>query len=166
MKRIYVLIGPKGGGKSYVGRLLEQELGIQFLSIEEIFIRLQKKGISTSEVQEKGYQRVEAHVTDILTQSNAVSFEITVLTPASKHLLSRLGLLAEIEMVQILAPLELCLERIKQRDASRHIDIPEERIMEINELSLKQPIHTNLKIDTSQLNDEEMLEKFRTAYSN
>ena len=164
MNRIYILIGPKGGGKSYVGRLLEQEFGIQFLPIEEIFIQLQKKGVSTSEVQEKGYQRVEARVTDILTQSNAVSFEITVLTPASKDLLSRLGLLAQIEMVQISAPLKLCLERIKQRDASDHIDIPEERIMGINKLSVKQQIHTKLKIDTSQLNDEEMLEKFRKEY--
>ena len=50
MNKVYVLVGPKGSGKSYVGRLLEREFGIEFLSIEEIFVKLQRKGVSTPDV--------------------------------------------------------------------------------------------------------------------
>lgn len=40
MKTVYLLIGPKGSGKSYIGNLIENELGIKFLNVEEFFIDL------------------------------------------------------------------------------------------------------------------------------
>lgn len=101
---VYVLIGPKGGGKSYVGRLLEREFGIKFLAIEEIFINLQGKGISTPDVQARGYKIVEERISEILAKGNdAVSFEITVLTPSSRTLLEQLGQRSQMEMIQIYA---------------------------------------------------------------
>ena len=136
MSTVYVLIGPKGSGKSYVGRLLEREFGITFLSIEDIFIKLQSKDVSTPDVQDRGYKIVEEQIGGMLDQGESVSFEITVLTPASKTLLSRLELRAHIERVQIFAPPELCLERIRTRDSARHIEISEEKIAEINELNV------------------------------
>ena len=140
MNRIYVLVGPKGSGKSYVGRLLNSEFGIEFLAIEEIFVKLQGTGVSTPYIQEKGYEIVEERVLEILNRGNAASFEITVFMPASKNLLSRLELNAHIELVQVYAPPELCLERIKARDSTKHIEISEERIAEINRLSVEQHV--------------------------
>ena len=144
------------------GRLLAKELGIKFLPIEEIFVKLQGKGVSPPDVQEKGYTIVEERVAEILANGNSVSFEITVLTPASRNLLSQLGLQAKVEMIQIYAPLELCLERIKSRDKASHIEIPEEKIMEINKLSVAQQIDAKLQIDSSKMSDEEILERVRT----
>jgi len=74
--------------------------------------------------------------------------------------LSRLGLQARIEMIQIYAPPELCLARLSARDSASHIDISEEKIREINRLSVNQQIEARLRIDTSELRDEEILEKF------
>lgn len=164
MSVVYVLIGPKGSGKSYLGRLLEKECGIKFLSIEDIFIKLQGKGISTPDVQERGYKTVEKRVSEILARENAVSFEITVLTPSSKNLLSQLGLRSHVEMIQVYAPLELCLERIKTRETVSHIEISEEKIIAINQLSENQQVNSKLRIDTSEMKDEEILEKFRAIY--
>lgn len=161
MKRaIYVLIGPKGSGKSHLGRLLEGEFGVKFLSIEKIFINLQGQGISTPEVQERGYKAVETRVSEILATGKSVSFEITVLTPASRNFLSRLERQARVEMIQMYAPLELCLERIKTRDTASHIETPEEKIREINRLSVKQQIDAKFRIDTSEMTDEEILETY------
>ena len=63
-------------------------------------------------------------------------------------------------MIQIYAPPELCLARIAARDATQHIDISEEKIREINKLSQNQQIEARLRIDTSELRDEEIMAKF------
>jgi shikimate kinase len=164
MNNVYVLIGPKGSGKSYVGRLLEKELGISFLPIEEIFIGLQKTGVSTPTVQEQGYTLVEARVLEMLATEQAVSFEITVLTPASKKLLTRLGKQAQVELIRVDAPPDTCLSRIKSRDQASHIKITEERIAGINRISARQQIDARLQIDTSQLGDAQILTQFTTVY--
>ena len=164
MNKVYVLVGPKGSGKSYVGRLLEREFGIEFLSIEEIFVKLQGKGVSSLDVQERGYKIVEECVSEILAKGYAVSFEITVFMPASRNLLNRLELQAQLEIIQVYAPLELCLERIKNRDETKHIEISEEKIAEINKLSVNQHLASKFRIDTSEMNDEEILEQFRVVY--
>lgn len=164
MSKIYVLIGPKGGGKSYLGRLLEKELGIAFLAIEEIFLQLQAKGISTPDVQAKGYQIVEEQVLEILAGGSDVSFELTVLTPASTDLLNRLKSRAPVEIVAVVAPPELCLARIKTRDAARHIDIAEEKIAEINRISLSQQLDAALRVDTSTMNDDVILQIFKQMF--
>lgn len=36
LKTVYVLIGPKGSGKTYIGSLLEIEIGLKFLSVEKL----------------------------------------------------------------------------------------------------------------------------------
>lgn len=163
-KIVYVLIGPKGSGKSHVGRLLEKELNISFLPIEAIFVGLQKTGISTPAIQEQGYAMVEARVLEILVTKQAVSFELTVLTPASKNLLTRLGRQTQVELIQVYAPPDICLIRIRNRDQASHIEISEERIIEINRISASQQIDVRLQIDTSQLNEAQILEQFTAVY--
>ncbi len=166
MSKIYVLVGPKGSGKSYIGRLLNSAFGIEFLAIEEIFVKLQGTGVSTPDIQKKGYKIVEERILEILNRGIAASFEITVFTPASKNLLNRLELHASIETIQVYAPLELCLERIKVRDSVNHIEISDERIAEINRLSVEQHVDSKLQIDTSQMTDEQILEEFRVIFRN
>lgn len=36
VKRIYILIGPKGSGKTYIGTPLQDQLHIPFLRVEDI----------------------------------------------------------------------------------------------------------------------------------
>ena len=164
MSSVYVLLGPKGSGKSYIGRLLESKLGIKFLPIEEIFINLQHKGISTPDVQERGYELVKQKASEILAAGHDVSFEITVLTSASKNLLNQIGLQSHIEFIQVYAPPELCLQRIRTRDSASHIEISEEKIAEINRLSVNQQVSAKLQIDTSKMSDDKILESFKAVY--
>tara|TARA_B110000879_G_C11069656_1_gene470167 strand:- start:674 stop:829 length:156 start_codon:yes stop_codon:yes gene_type:complete len=39
LKTFYVLIGPKGSGKPYIGSILEQEVGLKFLSVEKLGLK-------------------------------------------------------------------------------------------------------------------------------
>ena len=41
MKTLYMLIGPKGAGKSYIGRLVSQRTDIRFLRVESIWLTVQ-----------------------------------------------------------------------------------------------------------------------------
>ena len=66
--------------------------------------------------------------------------------------------------IQIYAPLHLCLERIKSRDGTKHIKISEEKIVKINSLSVNQHVDSKLRIDTSEMSDEEILQQFRAVY--
>lgn len=46
---IFVLVGPKGSGKSHIGDLISRKLGIPFLRVEPIFL----ENIRTSKLQGK-----------------------------------------------------------------------------------------------------------------
>jgi shikimate kinase len=41
MKLLYLLIGPKGSGKSHIGALVSQHTDIYFLRVEPIWLSLQ-----------------------------------------------------------------------------------------------------------------------------
>lgn len=60
MKTIFILIGAKGSGKSYVGRLIEKNLGIKFMLTEKIFLKIQNfRDISDKSFLKEGYETVE-----------------------------------------------------------------------------------------------------------
>ena len=50
-------------------------------------------------------------------------------------------------MVQVRAPLEMCISRIHSRDGSRHIAVSDERIEEINRLAVKVELPWSATVD-------------------
>jgi shikimate kinase len=50
-KILYLLIGPKGAGKTYIGTLVDRHTEIQFIRVEPIWLNLQPG--------EDGWQKVE-----------------------------------------------------------------------------------------------------------
>jgi shikimate kinase len=41
-KIVYLLIGPKGSGKSFIGTLMDERLGIRFIRVENISKKVKK----------------------------------------------------------------------------------------------------------------------------
>ena len=54
-KTLYMLIGPKGSGKTYIGTLVENETDISFLRVENIWLKLSP--------EEDGWIKVEQAIT-------------------------------------------------------------------------------------------------------
>ena len=76
---------------------------------------------------------MEEKVDEYLLSNEEIGFEITVLTKCSKDFLKHLKLKYTIEkkytieFIQILALIDLCLKRVKQRDATAQIKMSEEK---------------------------------------
>lgn len=166
-KTVYILIGPKGSGKTYIGQLLEKELDIRFLAVEPIFMSIKGQRHNTDEdFIREGFELVEEAIDKSLEYHNGISFEATGATPLFKDLVNKLRRKYTVMLVRFRAPLALCLERIKTRDASLQIPVSEELIEKVNRLSDTADFDYTLTIDNSGTStgasDREIIDSFKT----
>ncbi|MBL0211186.1 MAG: AAA family ATPase [Holophagaceae bacterium] len=136
MKKIVILVGPKGAGKSTIGQLLATELGLHFLRVEPLFLRVRAElGASHPDFEPRGLASVLASVKEALSLHEAVCIEST---GASTHLpgfLDEASGLGQVLLVRVLARPDQCLERIRTRDTSIHIPVSDDQIQRINALA-------------------------------
>jgi shikimate kinase len=165
MKTVYILIGPKGSGKTYIGQLLEQELGIPFLQVEPIFLAIKGESDALNpHYLEKGYRLVEEAVASNLQTNDSVAFDSTGAALEFKHLLARLETRYSVKLIRIHAPADLCLSRIKARDKSLQIPVSEELIETVNRLSVAAEFDYALTIDNGGASDEKIISAFRSLF--
>jgi shikimate kinase len=127
---IIVLVGPKGAGKSYLGQRMRDDLGLNFLEVERIWVELKSEGeLSDKSFADEGTRRVLARIANALnTNPAAVIIESTGAAPWFHGFLRQLQDLATVEFVKVTAPIEICLQRIEQRDSSIHLPASRELI--------------------------------------
>lgn len=162
MKTVYILVGPKGSGKTHIGNILADAFAIRFIESEAIFAKLQKEGITTDEHQQRGFEILENHIDQTLSENASVCFEITVYTPHSTKLVNNLRNKYTVEEIRVFAPNEVCLSRIRSRPTAGHITISEDKIIEINRLSNAQELDAKLMIINNNLTDVDI----QTLFSN
>lgn len=137
-KKIILLVGPKGSGKTYLASRMENELGVGFVRVEPIWLALAKEMRPGSIAFDNlGQFRVLDAVRTALTSHSAVCLESTGTAPWLPRQLKELEAICDLMLVKVEAPLSLCLERVRQRDASQHIPVSDERVAEINEIAAK-----------------------------
>ncbi len=149
-KTVFILVGPKGSGKTHIGALLEKEIGLKFLSVEKLGLENSKRSKLT------GYERVkesfheeEEEIDRILAQEDAMTFEATGSSEYFFTVLERLRSKYNVKLIRIFSPLAACYRRIKQRDANAHLPVSEEMIKTINEKASKVALDWALTIDNS-----------------
>ena len=158
-KTLFILIGPKGSGKTHIGTLVQQELGIVFIRIEDLWVKLKEERFS-NEYLRKGFSQVEKEINNKFKETNTLIVESTAASTEFHNLLSRLKANYEVKLIQIIAPLDLCLERIKKRDQSIHIAVSEAQIEEINRISSSADLPFDLTIKNDKTTDDEIIKKF------
>ena len=62
MKQVIILIGLKGSGKTYIGRLMQEELGINFFCVEDVWKTLKSERLTDEYIRE-GFSSVEKKLT-------------------------------------------------------------------------------------------------------
>lgn len=154
MRTVLALIGPKGAGKTHLGRMLERELDVDFIDVEAVFRALP----GPRDVAE-GYSRVEALVSERLATRPTVSLELTGAAPEAEDLLRRLAEAATLRLVRVQAPLEVCLRRIAQRDASRQLPASEALIRQVHHISEALRLPWDLAVRTDQDSDAAVLDQ-------
>ncbi|NAS13673.1 ATP-binding protein [Poritiphilus flavus] len=153
-KRIYLLIGPKGSGKSYIGDLLDQHFGIPFIRVEDWAREIPKPdGGYTEEYLSEVFSTIENGIRVELEKHNQVCFESTGLSSHFDAMYNSLKQSFKVITIGIKASDTLCLQRIQARDSSIHIPVSETDIQKINTLVRERAIptdHTLVNEDTSE----------------
>jgi len=163
MKTIFILIGPKGSGKSYIGELIEKTLSIHFMPIEPLFMKIKGSRDNTDESYIKeGFALVEKEIHHCLIKEGNVIIEQTGAADYFIQFLKNLESKFRVKLIKIYAPLDMCNKRIKKRDSKNQIPISQELIDKINKRSMSIKLNFALTIDNSKSTDTEIIESFKT----
>ena len=154
MKTLYMLIGPKGAGKSYIGRLVSQRTDIRFLRVESIWLTVQPG--------EDGWKKVEDAIDAEFAQHERVMVESLGAGDGFQRYLASLKEKYRVMMIRVYADLETCLKRVQTRDAADHIPVSDEKVMAYNQIAAAVSYAWDAEIDNSlPASDEEILSLIR-----
>jgi dephospho-CoA kinase len=154
---IYLLIGPKGSGKSYLGQLMEKYYGIRFLRVEDWARQIKRDRAVDNEIYLKEvFAAIEAGVRKELELKYPVVFESTGLTGYFDAMLENLKRDYAVKTIAITTDPTICLQRVRSRDQSIHINVSDAQVSEINARVVQKQIKTDFIIDNSDKQEEDL----------
>lgn len=164
MKTAYILIGPRGSGKTHIGKLLEKELGIKFFSVEPYFLNIAvaedyRSGNDKLFVQ--AWREIGETVARYFKDNDRIIFESLGTFNSFKEFIKELRRKHEVKLIKIKAPQELCISRIKNRDIASHVSMDEELIERINKMAAEERYPFDLVIDNEKTSDAEIVKAFK-----
>ncbi len=154
-----VLIGPKGSGKSHIGRLLERNLGVRFFHVEPLWMEYHAACAAEGRQPSipEGIRRVHPHIAQALAEQTHVCVETTGASPEILDALLTLAPAEERGVLRLEVPLNLCLERIEARDPTHQIPLDRPMIEKVHALSEALELPAALTLRNLDLRDEEIL---------
>lgn len=159
MKQLIILVGLKGSGKNYVGTLLEDKLGIKFLRVEDLWLKIFQNRLS-HEYYTEGFHLVELEIERQFKDYDRIVIESTGTSKYFKPYLKRLGDKYKLKLIKIETTPETCRKRIKSRDPSIHIPVSDHIIEQINEEAMNVTLNFDMVINNESSSDEEIVLKF------
>ena len=149
MNTALVLYGPKAVGKTWVARVLQENLGVVYVNADDVIPRLVSEGREPH--PDEGWLReIEAEVLSAVADSRAVSVEATGAWESDWKLPDELAAKGiRTKKVSIWAPLEVCMARLHARPFPP--PIPDEEATWIHITSTRQAAlrSFDLRLDTS-----------------
>ena len=121
-KAIFILIGPKGSGKTYIGGCIEKLTGIKFLRVEPLWLQLAEG--------EDGWSRVEREIDTLFLQHDKMIIESLGAGEGFNRMYTSLKGKYEVKLIKVETDLEECLRRVKSRDKADHIPVSDEKVCE------------------------------------
>ncbi|MCK6692936.1 MAG: ATP-binding protein [Thermoanaerobaculia bacterium] len=162
MKRIFILIGPKGSGKSFIGSSIQESLGIRFLRVEDIALQVKNnRAFNHPDYVKDVFSAIEQAVRAQLQAADEVVFESTGLTEYFDRMLESLQKDFEVKLIRIAADQETCLERVKQRDQSVHVPVSDEHVLQINAQAIDKRFPFDLIIENNRRDIAEIVRLFQ-----
>ncbi|AFZ16241.1 shikimate kinase [Allocoleopsis franciscana] len=146
-KILYILIGPKGSGKTYIGSRINKNTDIKFLRVEPIWLKLAPG--------ENGWETVEKEIDHEFQQHSRVMIESLGAGEGFNQMYSSLKNKYEIKLVKIYTDLEECLRRVRNRDNSEHIPVSDDKVEEYNKIAASINHKWDAIIDNNSLATDE-----------
>ena len=157
-KIIFLLIGQKGSGKSFIGSLMNQHFNIKFLRVEDWVKNIKKdRSIHDKSYLIDAFHAIEIGVRQQLNNFQIVTFESTGLTEYFDQMLNSLKMDFKVVTILVKADSNICLHRVKNRDAVIHINISDEQVININKKFLEKNFKADFQIDNNDKTKKELL---------
>ena len=166
-KTVFILIGPKGSGKSHVGTVLKKYFGIPFLNVDTLGLEnIPKSKLIGEALIKEGFHFEEEEIAKILQTEDSVAFEATGSHAYFFVVLNRLRSSYTVKLIRISAPLDKCRERMATRDQTKNIPVSSESIQSINERALMVRLPWDLELDNSvDISEGTIVAAFQSQFS-
>jgi len=128
-KQLYILVGPKGSGKTTIGTIVDRETNISFLRVEPIWLALEEG--------ENGWEKVREEIDRMFEARDQLMIESLGAGEGFKGFYNELSKQYGIKFIKIHAELDTCLERVRNRDSADHIPISDDKVQEYNAIASK-----------------------------
>ena len=89
IKQIIILIGLKGSGKTYIGTLIQEKVGIKFFRVENVWLSLKSERLSNEYILE-GFSLVEKEIDRLLLDTDRITIEFTGTTDYFNRFINKL----------------------------------------------------------------------------
>jgi predicted ABC-type ATPase len=126
-KTLFMLVGPKGSGKTHIGTLISQHTDIVFLRVEPIWLSLKP--------DEDGWKKVEAAIDALFQQHTKIMIESLGIGEGFSKFHASLAEKYPIKMIRVYADPEICFTRVKTRNSVEHIAVSDDKVVEFNALA-------------------------------
>ncbi len=157
-KVIYLLIGQKGSGKSYIGSILDREFGIRFIRVEDWAKKIKKnRAIDNEAYLKQVFGEIEKGIRDSLTETDKIVFESTGLTEYFDQMIQRLSRYFQVATIGVYADSKTCLERVKSRNQKIHFNISDDQVLMINEKVRERNFETDFSIVNEDKSEKELI---------
>lgn len=149
-KQIYLLIGAKGSGKSFIGSLFQKYFDIEFLRVENWVLHLKKgRSLFDENYIQENFKIIEQNIRKHLDTLDCLVFESIGLTEYFDVMLASLRTDFFVTTIGIKADEGVCLERVRTRDTSIHINVSDEQLEIINAAIFLKDISTDYAIENT-----------------
>lgn len=140
-KALYMLIGPKGAGKTYIGKLVSTHTDIQFIWVESIWLSLQPG--------EDGWNKVEQVIDTTFKSHNKVMIESLGAGEEFSKFRASLEKKYTLKTIWVYADLDTCLARVKSRNSTNHIPISDDKVEQYNQIAATVTYDWDLEINNN-----------------
>ena len=140
-KTLFMLVGPKGSGKTHIGMLVNQHTDIAFLRVEPIWLGLKPN--------EDGWNKVEAVIDAMFQKQDKVMIESLGIGEGFGKFHASLAEKYSIKMIRVYADLETWFTRVKTRNNVEHIAVSDVKVAEFNKTASAVTYNWDLEIDNN-----------------
>ncbi|QSE97220.1 nucleoside/nucleotide kinase family protein [Fulvivirga lutea] len=164
-KEIFLLIGQKGSGKSFIGSIFDKHFGIRFVRVEDWAKKIkQERAVDNEAYLKQVFQEIEKGIRDCLNQTDKLVFESTGLTEHFDRMLLSLRKDFRVTTIGINADSNLCLDRVKSRDQTIHINISDDQVNMINEKVRSRNFQPDLSIFNQNKSEFEIVKELESIF--
>lgn len=161
-KKIYLLIGQKGSGKSYIGTIFEKEFEIKFIRVEDYVRHIKKEHDIFDEIYlKKVFDSIEYCIRKELIDTDNIVFESTGLSAYFDKMLESLKKDFQVTTIGIQAESNNCLSQVKKRDQSIHINISDDQVSLINAKVIERNLLTDFLIYNEDKSEKELINEIQ-----